>query len=85
MREKEQLGRKVVVKAYRKHGNGAIGSDRKGQSGKRGIIYELNGENGEKELIRFERPTFKALSKMLFGTGLIPRHVSIKSSGETVF
>lgn len=85
MREAAKIGRKVVVKPYRKHGNGAKGGGRKGKTGKRGIIYELGPDGQYAELTRFEEPTFKALSRQLFGSGLIPRCVSINSSGETLF
>lgn len=86
MRDNKRLfGRKVVVKTWRKCGNGAIGSGRKGQTGKRGIVYQLDRHGKQTELTRHDAPTFKELSKKLFGTGLIPRNISIKSSGETVF
>lgn len=85
MREREKIGRKVVVKTHRKHGNGAKGGGRKGQTGKRGIIYQLDPGGTQTELARFDRPTFKALSRALFDSGLVPSHVSIKSNGETVF
>lgn len=81
----ESLGRKVVVKTHRKFGNGAKGSGRKGQTGKRGIIYQLNVDNTVTELVRLDEPTFKALSKKLFGSGFIPPNVSINPNGETTF
>jgi hypothetical protein len=84
VREPEKLGRKIVVKPYRKHGNGAKGGGRKGRTGKRGIIYQIELA-GQTELARFEKPTFRALSRELFASGLIPRYVSINKSGETLF
>lgn len=85
MQDKPKVGRKVVVKPYRKHGNGGFGGGRKGQTGKRGIIYELPGDKEPQELMRFEEPTFGALKKKLFGLGGVPTHVTINKSGETLY
>lgn len=85
MEERKKLGRKVVVKPYRKHGNGGFGGGRKGQTGKRGIIYEVTQDKKPEELMRFEEPTFGALKKKLFGPGGIPTYVTINKSGETVY
>jgi DNA-binding PadR family transcriptional regulator len=84
MKESEVLGRKVVVKTWRKKGNGAIGGGRKNNSGKMGIIYQVS-DQGEEELARCKGSTFKDLSRKLFDTGFIPRNVAISSSGETLF
>ncbi|OGZ17006.1 MAG: hypothetical protein A2494_00765 [Candidatus Lloydbacteria bacterium RIFOXYC12_FULL_46_25] len=85
MEERKQLGRKVVIKTHRKHGNGAKGGGRKGQTGKRGIIYHIAGDGTQTELLREEGPTFKDLSKKLFKSGFIPRDVAINPSGTTFF
>jgi hypothetical protein len=85
MRDRELLGRKVVVKTWRKKGNGAIGSDRKNSSGKMGIIYQVDDQGKKSELARCTGTTFKDLSRKLFSTGFIPRCISISSSGETIF
>ncbi len=85
MEERVRLGMKVVITTYRKHGNGAKGSGRKGQSGKRGIIYHMADDGTKKKLAKAEEPTFKELSKKLFDTGLIPRDVTINRSGTTEF
>lgn len=79
------LGRKVIIKTHRKFGNGAKGGGRKGQTGKRGIIYKICEDGTEAELACIDESTFKTLSKKLFATGLIPRHVAINSSGETLY
>ena len=81
----ESLGRKVVVKAYRKHGNGAKGGGRKGQTGKKGSIYQLGNDGNCTKLATCEEPNFTELSKKLFATNFIPRHVRINSNGETHF
>jgi hypothetical protein len=85
VQDKAKVGRKVVVKPYRKHGNGGFGGGRKGQTGKRGIIYEVVEDKEPQELMRFEEPTFGALKKKLFGPGCVPTYVTINKSGETVF
>lgn len=79
------LGRRVVVKSYRKFGNGAIGGGRKGQTGKMGIIYQIDELGNKLELARHEQPTFTALSQKLFDTKYIPRYVAIKKNGVTDF
>lgn len=85
MRDREMLGRVVVIKTRRKHGNGAVGGGRKNSSGKTGIIYQV-GEDGKRtELARANGTTFTDLSRQLFKTELIPRDVTINSSGETAF
>lgn len=85
MEERTNLGMKVVITTYRKHGNGAKGSCRKGQSGKRGFIYRIEEDGTETELLKAECPTFKELSKQLFKTRLIPRDITINRSGVTLF
>jgi len=84
MQEQPKLGRKVVVKTHRKHGNGAVGGGRKNSTGKRGIIYGIKGDK-EVELTRCDASTFRELKRKLYETGYIPRNVSISSSGETAF
>ncbi len=79
------LGRTVVMKAYRKHGNGAIGSGRKQSTGKRGSVYEINSQ-GERELLaKVEGPTAQAVLKELRAEGFIPTWVSVNNNGETSF
>ncbi|GEM_PF-2651416 len=79
------LGRKVIIKTHRKFGNGAKGGGRKGQTGKRGIIYKICGDGTQAELVCIDESTFKTLSKKLFATGFIPRNVTINPNGETFF
>lgn len=85
MSDDQKLHRVIVVKPYRKHGNGAIGGGRKGQTGKRGIIYQCDERGNRQELARYEQPTFRALSQKLFATGHVPRHIAIKQKGDTYF
>ncbi len=86
-KERTSLRRVVIIKPYRKSGNGAIGGGRKGNSGKRGVIYALaaDGTHIEPALASATGPTMTSLSRILRKTGFIPEHVSINSSGETYF
>jgi hypothetical protein len=85
MKEREKLGRKVVVKTFRKHGNGAVGGGRRGQSGKKGTIYSIAVDGTLTELAYEEGTSFTDLSQKLFATKFIPLYVAIKRSGETFF
>jgi hypothetical protein len=78
------LNRVVVVKPWRKHGNGAKGGGRQGTSGKKGTIFQL--ENGTQTELKTETgSTFTDLSRKLRSSGLIPQHVALNKSGETRF
>lgn len=85
MREEDRLGRKVVIRTHRKYGNGAKGGGRKGETGKRGTIYQIGPDGKQTVLARNKGTTFKDLAKKLFKTGFIPRHVAINPSGATFF
>ena len=83
--ERHVFSRLVVVKPYRKCGNGAKGGGRKGNSGKRGTIYSLAEGGARTELASADGTTFTDLSRKLRATGFIPEHVSLNKSGETHF
>ncbi len=83
--ERHVFSRIVVVKPYRKSGNGAKGGGRKCNSGKLGTIYSLAQGGARTELAKAEGATFIDLSRKLRGTGLIPQHVTLNKSGETHF
>ncbi len=83
--ERTPLNRVVVIKPWRKHGNGAKGGGRKGNSGKRGVIYSVATDDTRTELASLEGTTFTDLSRQLRATGLIPQHVALNKSGETHF
>lgn len=82
--EKPCLNRIVEISTQRKS-NGAVGGGRKGNSGKKGVIYQLDQKGVKTELARAEGPTFRALSRNLRSTGFLPNHVAINSHGETAF
>ncbi|HSE35539.1 MAG TPA: hypothetical protein VLB83_05460 [Candidatus Paceibacterota bacterium] len=84
MKEHALLERTVVVKAFRKS-KGTIADGRKGNTGKKGVIYGTDAEGKRVELAVCRGATFRDLSRKLFETGLVPRHVTIKSKGETRF
>lgn len=84
MKEHAELGRTVVVKAFRKS-NGAVGGGRKNHTGKKGVIYATDDAGKRVELAACRGATFRELSRKLFETGLVPRHVTIKPKGETHF
>lgn len=84
------LHRVVVIKTWRKNGNGAKGGGRKGNSGKRGRIYQVNTDNTRTELAFEEGSSFTELSHKLRARKidnklLIPEYVSLNKSGETHF
>ena len=83
--ERHVFSRLVVVKPYRKSGNGAKGGGRKGNSGKLGTIYSLAEGGVRTELASADGTTFADLSRKLRATGFIPQHVSLNKSGETHF
>ncbi|OGG61879.1 hypothetical protein A3C87_00580 [Candidatus Kaiserbacteria bacterium RIFCSPHIGHO2_02_FULL_49_34] len=83
--QRESLGRVVVVKPYRKHGNGAVGSGRQQSTGKRVFVYQVH-EGGKRELLRSsEGPTLAAAMKPLRSAKLVPTWVDVKNKGETYF
>lgn len=85
--QRTPIGRVVVVKTHRKEGNGAKGGGRKGNTGKKGIIYDLapDGSYVEPPLAERKGGTFTELKKELRSTRLIPPHVALNKCGETVF
>jgi len=84
--ERIVLGYVVVVKPYRKHGNGAKGGGRLGSTGKKCSLYKI-GEAGSRELVAStEGPTAKAVVKELRSTTkIIPQYVAVNHNGETFF
>ncbi|MDQ5950735.1 MAG: hypothetical protein QG639_11 [Patescibacteria group bacterium] len=83
---REVKGYVVVVKPYRKSGNGAIGSDRKGNSGKRCFLYKVDDEGNRELVSSAEGPNAKVATKKLRdATGFIPSYVAISHKGETSF
>lgn len=84
-KEKPKLNRVIVVTSYRKHGNGAVGSGRKNETGKRGEVSQIAEDGGRLMILKVEAPTLKALSIKLRGFGGVPEHVSINKKGETFF
>ena len=88
--KREVLGRVVVVKPWRKSGNGGKGGGRQNNSGKRGVIYQVNPDGSRTELARDEGATFSDLTRKLFAKRLdnkrlIPDGVALNKSGETFF
>jgi hypothetical protein len=82
----EMKGRVIVVKPYRKAGNGAKGGGRTGVSGKRGFVYVINPENKERTLVaQAEGATFSDMCRHLRSATQIPMHVTIQKKGETYF
>ena len=84
MKEREKIGRKIVVKTQRKS-HGGKGKERGGKTGKIATVSMVfpSGEETEPEV--YKAPTFRALQRMLRRLGLIPTHVSLKSKGTTIF
>jgi hypothetical protein len=80
--EKPKQGRTITVSPYRKSGNGAVGSGRQQNSGKRGVVTQKSDDGTSLVVIKTEAPTFRELSKKLHGLG-VPNHVSINKNGET--
>ena len=78
MQERTKLNRVIVVKAQRKS-NGAVGSRRKGNTGKKGTVYQLDvdGKTHKEALTTQEGATLKDLSHNLRKTGLVPQYVTI--------
>lgn len=80
-----QLGRKIIIKTDRKEGNGGKGGGRKGNTGKKAIIFQIDSAGKEKELARCKGSTFTDLKRNLHKTGLVPNYVDIKKGTETLF
>jgi hypothetical protein len=80
------LGYVVVVKPYRKHGNGAKGGGRQESTGKKCSLFKIN-EGWHRELVASTvQPTAKAAVKEIrSSTRVIPQHVAINHNGETYF
>ncbi len=89
--ERTAHNRVVVIKSWRKHGNGAKGGGRQGSTGKKGQIFQV-ATDGTRTALKLSKDadtltgaTFADLSRKLRGTGLIPRHVALNSRGDTHF
>ena len=84
--ERAILGYVIVMKPWRKHGNGAKGSGRLGGTGKKCQLYKVK-EDGTRELVEtVEGSTAKdAIAKLRNKTGLPPTHVTVNGHGETSF
>lgn len=84
--ERSVLGYVVVVKPYRKHGNGAVGGGRKGSSGKKCFLYKLSSTGARELVASAEGPTAKAVVRELrVVSKVIPQHVAVSHTGETFF
>jgi hypothetical protein len=84
MQERPKVGRTLVIKAKRKS-NGAVGSDRKNNTGKVGIVYDTTNPGRWTEVGRVEGATFKDLCGNLRTAKLVPVHVTIDKRGDTSF
>lgn len=83
--ERAQLGRKIVIKTDRKEGNGAKGGGRKGNTGKKATVYQVDNGGAPIELAECRGSTFTDLKRNLYKTGFVPNYVEIKKSEETLF
>ncbi|MBP9749651.1 MAG: hypothetical protein KBD21_02890 [Candidatus Pacebacteria bacterium] len=83
MFEHTKLGRRVVVKTQRK-AHGGTGKNRRGQTGKIGILY-VTRNGTEEEYARFTEPTFTELQRQLRATNLVPSYVTLNKTGDTLF
>ncbi len=84
--ERSVLGYVVVVKPYRKHGNGAKGGGRLGSTGKKSSLYKINSAGVRELVASTEGATAKAVLKDLRSTTrIIPQYVAISHNGETFF
>lgn len=83
--EREKLGRRIVVKTDRKEGNGAKGGGRKGNSGKKATIFQIDDRGKETELALCRAGTFTELKRDLYRTGHVPNYVQISKDHETLF
>lgn len=84
MKDRPVLGYTLVIKSKRKS-NGAVGSDRKNNTGKVGIVYQANGDGRHTEVGRAEGATFKDLCGNLRSQKLVPVSVTINKRGNTSF
>lgn len=91
----EIFNRVVVIKPWRKHGNGAKGGGRQGSTGKKGQIFQVASDgtrtpvvlstvDGE-DVFVLTGSTGKDVSRKIRNTGLIPQHVAINEHGETSY
>jgi len=85
MSEKRLFSKKVVIKTQRKDRYRNKKDGRIGSTGKKGIIYSCASDGTETELVKISAPTFKALSRLLRKTGLIPVNLVLKHNGVTEF
>ena len=84
--ERSVLGYVVVMKPYRKHGNGAKGSGRLGNSGKKCFLYKINTAGSRELIASAEGTTAKAVLKEIRSTTkIIPQYVAVSHNGETFF
>lgn len=79
------LNRIVIIKPWRKHGNGAKGGGRQGTSGKKGTIFQIEHDGSQSELGCETGSSFTDLSRKLRRSGFIPQYVALNKSGETRF
>lgn len=85
MYEKESLGRRIVIKTWRK-ARGGRGKERSGSTGKRGWLY-TTATNGTETLVydTGKCATFDEVQRKLRSTNLIPTDVALKNTRETTF
>lgn len=84
---REVLGYVIVVRPYRKLGNGAKGGGRQGSSGKRCSLFKINDKTQKRELVveTAGGTAAEALRRLRESTRVIPTYVSISGHGETYF
>ncbi len=84
--KREPLGYVVVMKSWRKHGNGAKGGGRQGSTGKKCSLFKLDAKGNRELVASTEGSTAKAVTKELrTANKIIPPYVTINQSGETFF
>jgi hypothetical protein len=83
----EVLGYVIVVKPYRKHGNGAKGGGRQGSSGKRCSLFKVDDKTQTRELVveTAGGTAAEAVRRLRESTRIIPTYVAISGHGETYF
>ncbi len=84
MQEVPKLGRTITIRAKRKS-NGAVGSDRKNNTGKVATICAIGNNGNQTELAKVEGANFREVSRALRKTGLVPTHVAINHHGKTQY
>lgn len=84
--ERVVLGYVIVMKSWRKGGNGPIGSGRLDGTGKRCQLYKVAEDGGRELVVEITGPTSKEVLRRLRSTNrFIPPHVAVKHYGETHF